>query len=638
MQVLRQLIAHTQQAGVDGFRIELGQDAGALINTLERDLGRVHHMHHHHGGERRSRTQPHDPSRFLPQGTLQRWADESRLMNPTVIADRIMKLANVVTVTLLPEAREAAKKAKEEAERLEADKRREAEERAAEEAKAEAERERLRREEEEEERRVAEAKAEAERAAAEADAAAAAAAAASSSDVAMEDVDGQNRPETSPEIAPSEPADPGQQAPSGSAHPRVTVLVHGNPVDITDTGIDVTFLEALPDDMREEIINQHFRERSTTRVEPAPDSQISPEFLDALPPDIRDEILRQEAADRRRREPPQAVQQPGGAAGPSDIDTADFLASLDPSLRQAVLMEQDEGFLQTLPSNLLADVNMTSVGAARRRRQPPPENAVNPPTTVKKPVATRDSIQLLDKTGITALVRLLFAPQAHKRGTIHKVLLHLCENGKTRQEVLNLLLTLLQNGTADMVTVDKSFSQMSMKTGKVQTPKSTPRKAVADGSGSLVDPTAEHIPNLIAQRCLEAITALVTANELCSVFFLTEHELPGSLKKSVSKKGKGKEKSAPQTHYPIILLLSLLDKPNVLKTPSLMDLVAGVLSSVTKPLSSLKDSASTSPSDGKAAQVPNVSASSQESGAEALSSQGTTLLSTSNHSLTPSDF
>ncbi|KIO21456.1 hypothetical protein M407DRAFT_218267, partial [Tulasnella calospora MUT 4182] len=85
-------------------------------------------------------------------------------------------------------------------------------------------------------------------------------------------------------------ADADSGEPSSSNTARVTILVHGNPVDITDTGIDVTFLEALPDDMREEIINQHFREhRSTTQQERPEESQISPVHLEALLPDIRAE-------------------------------------------------------------------------------------------------------------------------------------------------------------------------------------------------------------------------------------------------------------------------------------------------------------------------------------------------------------
>ena len=57
-------------------------------------------------------------------------------------------------------------------------------------------------------------------------------------------------------------------APSASNVPeRVTLLIHGNPVDITDTGIDPTFLEALPDEMREEVLDQHFRGQCNTGVE-----------------------------------------------------------------------------------------------------------------------------------------------------------------------------------------------------------------------------------------------------------------------------------------------------------------------------------------------------------------------------------
>ncbi|KAG6892026.1 hypothetical protein C0992_002216, partial [Termitomyces sp. T32_za158] len=46
---------------------------------------------------------------------------------------------------------------------------------------------------------------------------------------------------------------------------RITVLIHGSSVDITDTGIDPTFLEALPDDMREEVLNQHVRDQRAAR-------------------------------------------------------------------------------------------------------------------------------------------------------------------------------------------------------------------------------------------------------------------------------------------------------------------------------------------------------------------------------------
>lgn len=94
---------------------------------------------------------------------------------------------------------------------------------------------------------------------------------------------------------------------------------------------------------------------------------------------------------------------------------------------------------------------------------------------------------------------------------------------------------------------------------------------------------------LIAQRCLDALTFIVGANELSSLFFLTEHELPVGLKRVTSKKGKGKEKQTPQSYYPVVLLLNLLDRQTLLKTPSIMDSVAGLLAGVTRPLTSLQD-------------------------------------------------
>ncbi|CAH7687678.1 hypothetical protein PPACK8108_LOCUS22497 [Phakopsora pachyrhizi] len=69
---------------------------------------------------------------------------------------------------------------------------------------------------------------------------------------------------------------------------KVTIMISGPEVDITNTGIDPTLLEALPEDMREEVLNQHFWEQQPVREElsvPVP-SSISTDFLDAMPPEI----------------------------------------------------------------------------------------------------------------------------------------------------------------------------------------------------------------------------------------------------------------------------------------------------------------------------------------------------------------
>ncbi|KAG9316564.1 hypothetical protein JVU11DRAFT_2615 [Chiua virens] len=386
---------------------------------------------------------------------------------------------------------------------------------------------------------------------------------------------------------------------AGTSHPqeRLTVTIHGSEVDITDMGIDPTFLEALPDDIREEVINQHVRDQRAARVERPADSQISLEFLDALPPEIRAELIQQERLEQTRQARPATTNDNATPGAAADIDPASFIASLDPHLRQVVLLDSDEGLLQTLPSYMIAEA-----GAYREEAEHPRRftfatrgghRAGSRPIQPRKAPAPRDAIQLLDKTGVATLVRLLFFPQVLKKNLLLKVLVNICENGKTRAELFNLLLSILQSGPGDLTAVDKSFAQMSTRTPKTpsqQTPKSHGGQKASDlhNSATLTNLQNESVPDLVAQRCLEALAYIVSANELSSVFFLTEHELPAGLRKMNTKKGKGKEKQAPQTHYPIVLLLGLLDRQSLLRTPSIMDSVVSLLSTVTKPLASLK--------------------------------------------------
>ncbi|KAJ2975624.1 hypothetical protein NUW54_g11701 [Trametes sanguinea] len=375
-------------------------------------------------------------------------------------------------------------------------------------------------------------------------------------------------------------------------------MIHGNPVDITDTGIDPTFLEALPDDMREEVLNQHVRDQRAAQVERPADSQISAEFLDALPPDIRAEIIQQEAMERAQRTRTEQAVPPAAAGAGVELDPASFIASLDPQLRQVVLMDSDDVFIQSLPSHMVAEANIHREHgrAPRARRAPATQDtraaqpqAPQPP----KGLQPRDAIQLLEKSALAALIRLLFYPHILKKNLLYKVLVNLCENAKSRTDLFNLLLSILQDGSGDLASIDKSFAQMSVRHNKPaapQTPKAIGKQRVsADYFGSLALPQNDVVPELIVQRCLEALTYIVTSNELSSLFFLTEHELPIGLRRSASKKGKGKEKQAPQTHYPIVLLLSLLDRPSILRTPSIVESVVALLATVTRPLASLKN-------------------------------------------------
>jgi E3 ubiquitin-protein ligase HUWE1 len=678
-----QLFSHIMTRGRDGEApqtFQLSIPAGAVASVGRPSVVRGNRVE-------RSQRQPETvPSRrdLEPLLTIQRWTEEAKILNGEFVTERTNKLATHIILALLPAAiEEARRKEEEEAKRKEEEehkrkeeeetkrKEEEARQREEEEAKQREEEEAKQKEEEETTQREEEggkqhgehppAKAESEAPTIHVDSQAGLPA--DGQDAAMDimpsaseaNVSTEDQPMHEAELPPNDidtemtdattpvpSAVEGSSLPEGSSSTvppeqpqRVTVMIHGNEVDITDTGIDPTFLEALPDDMREEVLSQHIRDQRAARVERPADSQISAEFLDALPPEIRAEIIQQEALERARQraEPPAT-----GAGGPSDIDAASFIASLDPGLRATVLMDQDEGFIQTLPSAILdeagvfhpyrARVRGGARGSGTTRSQPGPSS--------RKTTVHHDAIQLLDKSGIAVLVRLLFFPQVLRKNLLFKVLVNICENSKTRTELFNLLLGILQDGTGDLAAVDKSFSQLSVKNSK---PSRSPAKQKAADYFN-VRATAnlqnEAVPDLITQRCLEALTFIVSANTLSSMFFLTEHELPASMKRTASKKSKGKERQLPQTHYPIVLLLNLLDRDSLLRTPSIVDSIVGLLATVTRPLATIKDMKEEGQTDGPPADNSEASASAPAAPAPSSAATVAAEVSTSNTEQTES--
>lgn len=614
MQLVQQLMTQTGLGGAD-IRLEVPHPSGLLTNPERGQLhrqGRPGITASVRLRDARSGDGRQENPEFGPLPTLQRWNDEAKIVHGKHLQERVQKLSNHLILAMLPDARETAKQAKEKEDR-------ERQEREA------ADKEKAQKESEDQQAMQSEG----------------ASAAVATEPIAIPT---QNQPSVLPILAPQESPEQSQaestinedsemldvsaqledtvtraetdtqpqssgegavevetehtaeesgaplgEGPSTTAE-RVTVTIHGNPVDITDTGIDPTFLEALPDDMREEVLNQHFREQRSSRVEQQEESQISPEFLDALPPELRAEILQQERLEQARRERQQRV---GGQpdevpAGPADIDTADFIASLDPQLRHVVLLDSDEAILQALPPHMIAEAGIYREGSHHIhhvRREPEHPRAAQAPSS-RKPPQSRDAIQLLDRAGIASLMKLLFFTQLPKKHTLHKVLLNLCENSKTRTELFNLIISILQDGTGDIALVDKSFSQLSFRNTKGQFSAKVTGKQKESNTSPVVP--SEVPPDLVAQRCLDALSFIVESNELASLFFLTEHELPAGLKRTSSKKGKGKEKQAAQSHYPIVLLLGLLDRQTLVKTPSTLDTIACLLDAVTRPLTGLK--------------------------------------------------
>ncbi|KAG5458055.1 MAG: putative ubiquitin-protein ligase [Olpidium bornovanus] len=360
-------------------------------------------------------------------------------------------------------------------------------------------------------------------------------------------------------------------------------------------GIDITFLEALPEEMRQEVVEQHLREQG--RPIPRPRSAgISSEFLEALPPEIREEVLAEERLEQRVREieDRQRNRRTLDAVAPGEMDPATFLANMDPELRGAMLMGSDDMFLASLPPDLVAQAEnlRTPRRTHAHRRLAGQASAVDAASGKKTPAPTREPVQLVDREGLVTLVRLLFLPQPPQKPLLHKLLLNLCENRRTRSELMSLLLSIVQDGGADFSAVDRIFSQMSVR-GKAH---STPGKPAAPGKrySSLSDGDAgptEGIPNLVTQRCLEAVSYLVTYNEQTTKYFLKENEnVP--IRRSNSKKGKGKEKApaaaaAAGNRYPIAVLLGLLERQSFPGNSALMEQLMHLLSTICRLLPSI---------------------------------------------------
>lgn len=568
--------------------------------------------------------EPHQAVAFTPESTLDRYQEEARMIfggNPAVEAAR---LGNAIIAQLTPAAMELERKLKaEEEENLkrqeEARKKREEEERVAREAK-EAE-ERAERERKEAEEREAAARLAAE--------AAEAAALAASQNAESQTSEG-NRNQGSGAMEGVESTESGDTAANDDANataranlPRVTTIIRGEEVDVTELGIDPDYLAALPEEFREEVIAQTVSERRSQAREEAASgetTEVFQEFLDALPEELRLEIAQQERQEQRRRNREDSRRQAaadGQDAIPTEMDPASILLTFPPELREQALIDQGEDIMGQLPPEMAAQVRAltqnrppvvhqqrgmrpivlpgrTSLSAARaalQGRRSPDEQGENKSQR-------RAVVQMLDKAGVATLVRLMFiAQQGSIRNYLFSVFADVCENRQTRLEVISTILQILQDGSTDMNAVERSFGQLSLKARKQRdkdkdadqkAPQGLKRTLTTIGSLTTSGQTnSETSPLLIVQQCLDLLVDLCTKNPHIPWLFLTEHESVGSsLKRSLSRRGKGKDSKAHK--YAINSLLTLLDRELVTESSLVMTHLADLLNRVTLPLQNLE--------------------------------------------------
>ncbi|KYK61208.1 TOM1 protein [Drechmeria coniospora] len=589
--------------GGQTFHFHLGSAGGA------RDARDFVHGRWSRGDQRRegSAQEPHQAVSFVPEPTLIRYQEEARMIFGAAHTAEASKLVNIIVANLTPAAMEREKKIK------------------AEEAEMQLRREEDRKKREEENRKVREAKEAEEKAAREkremeereaAERFAAETAASNVRNSQLGDVEADGGAMEG--IESTEPATSGgaeAQNTSETDHPqrRVMTTLRGEEVDVTELGIDPDYLAALPEEFREEVVAQTISERRSQAREEAASgesTEVFQEFLDALPEELRLEIAQQERQDERRRQHRRHAAHSGSqTAAATEMDPASILLTFPPELREQALIDQGEDLMDQLPPDLAAQARALvqqrapvpqhqsiRTVTAPGRTPPAGDRAAGHDTDIQgeSRIARRTVVQMLDKSGIATLLRLMFIAQHGSiRNYLFSVFADVCENRQNRLEVVSSILQILQDGSTDMGAVERSFGQLSLKARKhrekepeQKTPQSLKRTLTTIIDTSTNQTNSETSPLLIVQQCLDLLVDLCTKSHHIPWFFLTEHEIVGSaLKRALSRKGKAKDTKAHK--YAINSLLTLLDRELVTESSLVMTHLADLLNRVTLPLQNL---------------------------------------------------
>ncbi|XP_050313082.1 E3 ubiquitin-protein ligase HUWE1 isoform X3 [Anthonomus grandis grandis] len=308
--------------------------------------------------------------------------------------------------------------------------------------------------------------------------------------------DDTDAPQSSLNSAPSETREAGEGA--SSIQLAATASNSAGPSSAPDDeeipeGVDPSFLEALPPEIRREVLEQHriltLQQRLAARTAEPTNSatntneesnsnevpqEVSPEFLAALPPALQEEVLTQQRLEQQR--------QAAARAPPNEpVDAHAFFQTLQPSLRTMILSDMEDSQINALPPELAAEAQHLRRDWYARNRQMAHERFMhsNLPTIIRQnrggrtghrpitfqragwPQWSRDFMsastvrttsqarikgrQLLDHEGIACLLILLFTDDPHlNKLRLHRVIRNLCYHGPTRDWVINALLTVVE--------------------------------------------------------------------------------------------------------------------------------------------------------------------------------------------------
>ncbi|XP_075814977.1 E3 ubiquitin-protein ligase HUWE1 isoform X22 [Microtus pennsylvanicus] len=287
-------------------------------------------------------------------------------------------------------------------------------------------------------------------------------------------------------------------------------------------GVDPSFLAALPDDIRREVLQNQLGIRPPARAAPSTNNsapavvgnpgvtEVSPEFLAALPPAIQEEVLAQQRAEQQRRELAQ------NASSDTPMDPVTFIQTLPSDLRRSVLEDMEDSVLAVMPPDIAAEAQALRREQEARQRQLMHERLFGHSSTsalsaiLRSPAFTsrlsgnrgvqytRLAVQrggtfqmggssshnrpsgsnvdtllrlrgrlLLDHEALSCLLVLLFVDEPKlNTSRLHRVLRNLCYHAQTRHWVIRSLLSILQRSSESELCIETPKLSTSEERGK----------------------------------------------------------------------------------------------------------------------------------------------------------------------------
>jgi hypothetical protein len=404
---------------------------------------------------------------------------------------------------------------------------------------------------------------------------------------------------------PLPPSETASQSPSNATEASMLnnePAEASEPIIYEDMGPDQEFLEALPFEMRREVLEQYFEERRRNIPEGA-EVRINADFLASLSGDLREDYQRQSQReiDRYRHRSRgttlgdldiNAILNRLGVEGGLDVTVE---VETDRSSRRRPGPEQVSQLINALSDSMRRIREASNSGSSAAAGATPVlqnANSGNNNQGASVSIAKRDYANMVDVASLATILRIYYDPLMTEPRTHMKLFQHLCAGQSTRADLLNMLIYILEEMPDDSAQLDavlESYVAISTATGgtsgksRSNTPKTTPRKKSPMPKTS--DPFGGSTYVVIQQRTLQVLMQLVQHNEDVRRFFTATCESPWTIKR-VDRKAAGNKATVMTTKYPIVLLLACLERPGFVQIPLLVEHLLHLMQMVT---GSLKD-------------------------------------------------